>query len=257
MTLQKIIFTPLILASSFLSATVAAQTERDTGAEKENKPSSLYVSVSGGVNLQSNNRFEGVQALAAGVSGMVGAPAVVRVNYDTGPAVRAAIGYRWKKGFIKWLKPRTEIEVSRTRAGIQNGSFNAGNQVFSGSLNTTTVKIGLASDIRWSETQTVVPFLSSGYGIAIVDPNIQYFPVASLGGPTFQVSGRRTRFARHNGIGLSYTGINGLDLYAEGRYSQISGANFERRFIANDGFSASVRDKTRAFEVTAGTRLRF
>jgi hypothetical protein len=74
---------------------------------------------------------------------------------------------------------------------------------------------------------------------------------------TFGVSRNRTRFARHNDVGVSYTGIKSGDLFTEGRYSQISGVNSERRFPAIDGLSAVMRDKTKAFEVTVGTRLRF
>ncbi len=264
MTSQNLLAISLTLTLASLPIAAIAQTDpnanqtAETANKDTNGKSGIYGTVSGGVNFQSKNQFEGVQAPAAGVPGMVGGPAVVRAQYETGPIARAAIGYRWKKGLIKWLKPRTEIEVSRSRASVASGSFNGGNQTFAGSFKTTTVKLVLASDIRWSPTQTVVPFISSGFGVAIVDPNIRYLPINGIAtAPTFRVGGNRTRFAQHNSIGVSYTGINGLDLYTEGRYSRVNSASFERRFIANDGFSASVRDKTQAFEVTVGTRLRF
>lgn len=130
MSVRKTLYKSLILASAFLPLIVVAQTQTDTSkteAEETSKPSPFYVAVSGGVNLQSNQVFEGIQTPAAGVPGMAGAPATVRVSYKSGPVIRAAIGYRWKKGFIKWLKPRTEIELSHSNANVESGSFNGGN----------------------------------------------------------------------------------------------------------------------------------
>jgi opacity protein-like surface antigen len=226
----------LAIAAAVTSLPVFAQTDPEPAqqaAQPQVRPSPFYLSVSGGANLQSDQRFKS------------GAPLTSpRAEYKTGPAARVAIGYKWKKGFIKWLKPRTEIEVAYSRADVRGS--NAG---LNGSVDTTTIKLGLASDIRWSDTQTVVPYFGSGYGIAIVD--------ASVRSPTYAIGGNRTRFAQHNSLGVSYTGMAGMDIYAEGRYSKVSGANFNRDYSAAAITDDRVRAKTKAFEVSVGTRLRF
>ncbi len=222
-------FCAFVFAAAMFPGAVFAQTE----AAPLKPASPFYVAISGGANLQNDQRFRGSSA-----------PTTTEAEYKTGAVVRGAIGYRWKKGIIKWLKPRTEIEVSYSQAKADTATASIG-----GRTDTTTIKLGLASDIRWSETQTFVPYFASGYGIAIVDAGIR--------APSYAINGNRTRFARHNSLGVSYTGMPAMDIYAEGRFSKVSGANFDRNYAANAALNDSVRAKTKAFEITVGTRLQF
>jgi hypothetical protein len=224
-------FAVLMAAALSPCAVFAQSTAAPLKPAERERP--FYISVSGGTNLQNDQRFRGSSA-----------PTTAEAEYKTGAAVRGAIGYKWNKGFIKWLKPRTEIEVSYSKAKTDSGATG-----ISGRTDATTIKLGLASDIRWSETQTVVPYFASGYGIAIVD--------ASVRSPTYAINGNRTRFAQHNSLGISYIGMPKMDIYAEGRFSKVSGANFDRTYATGAALNDSVRAKTKAFEVTAGTRLRF
>jgi len=218
----------------------------------------FYLSASAGINVQSDHNLRGTQAPDPGVPGMAGAPANVFVDYDNGVNLTGSIGYRFKKGFISFLKPRVELEVAYSEADVGSGNFNGGAQTFSGSTDTLFVKVAFFSDIIWKENQKIIPYFGSGYGIGIVDTNILYFPNASAAtSPTVGVVGSRTGFARHNSLGLTIKASDKFDIYAEGRYSRVSRRNFDRRFLATNGLNARVRDNSESLAFSIGARARF
>jgi opacity protein-like surface antigen len=248
------VLTVTVFAAASLPTHALAQiesTEQDERVVPPAQESQFYGALSGGLNVQRDQKFAGILQSSPGGSGSA---TEINVGYKTGTAVRAAVGYRWKKGLIKWLKPRTEIEVSKTRSRINDGSLNGIAQNFGGSINTTTIKIGLASDIIWSKSQKIVPYFASGYGISMVDANIAY---VAGNGQSFAIKDNRTRFAQHNAAGLSFVGDPKFNIYAEGRYSQNGKAKFDDRFAATGNSAGQVRARTTAFEFTVGTRVRF
>ncbi|GAB5487083.1 MAG: hypothetical protein Pars2KO_06530 [Parasphingorhabdus sp.] len=234
-----------------MSVPALAQSEREEG---------FYLSASGGAEFFNDSDFVGTQNPDAGVPGVAGAPANVSVDYDTGFAIKGAIGYQFKEGLISFLKPRAELEVSYTEADVGGGSFNGGNQSFSGDINRLTVTGALYNDIVWSPNQKVIPYFGSGIGIGVVDTNINYFPNNGVAtAPTFGVRGDPTGLVTFSAIGATAKVSKNFDIFAEGRYTKVYRRDFERRFIAggNDGFSADLRDDTESFGVGIGLRTRF
>lgn len=242
-----------IAASFVLVAPVQAQTD-------EERKEGFYLSATAGADFLNDSDFAGTQNPEAGVPGVVGAPANVNVGYDTGFAIRGAVGYQLKQGLISFLKPRFELEVGYSESDVSGGSFNGGNQSFGGDLSKLTVTAAAYSDIVWSANQKIIPYFGSGIGIGVVDANINYFPNNGVAtAPTFGVQGNRTGLVTFNAVGATVKASKTFDIFAEGRYTKVRSRNFDRRFIAGgaDGFSARLRDDTESFGVGIGVRAKF
>lgn len=220
-----------------------------------------YVTVNGGVELQSGGDFIGIQAPVAGAAGVAGAPANVEVDFDTGFNIRGAVGYEFKKGFISFLKPSVEVEVGYSENDISSGAFNGGDQSFSGDTSLLTIQLNYNNDIIFSKNQKVTPYIGGGIGIGIVDANILYFPNNGVAtAPIVGVFGSSTNFSSNNRIGLKTKLSDGFDIFAEGRYTRVSSGDFERVFLSNapaPGFNADVSGDTDTFSLGIGLRARF
>lgn len=114
------------------------------------------------------------------------------------------------------------------------------------------------SDIRWSDTQTVVPYVGGGLGVGQVDSNIRYAGGGALM-PTFAVVGDDSGLAGTIAAGLTYETSDTFEIYSEARYYRVEGIELERRFIAGgaDIFNAEVEDDLDGVTWTAGIRARF
>jgi opacity protein-like surface antigen len=239
------------------SLAMAGQAQAQTENERKE---GFYLSATVGADFLNDSDFVGTQNPDPGVPGVAGAPANVNVGYDTGFAIRGAVGYQLKQGLISFLKPRFELEVGYAESDVSGGSFNGGNQNFGGDLNKLTVTAATYSDIVWSANQKIVPYFGSGIGIGVVDANISYFPNDGVAtAPTFGVQGSRTSLVTFNAIGATVKASDKFDIFAEGRYTNVRRRNFDRRFIAGgaDGFNALVRDDTESFGVGIGVRAKF
>ncbi|MEP3225032.1 MAG: hypothetical protein ABJO01_03580 [Parasphingorhabdus sp.] len=237
----------------FFSVQVHAQTEND-------RKEGFYLSASAAAEFLNDSDFAGTQSPAAGVPGVAGAPANVNVEYDTGFAIRGAIGYQFKNGLIPFLKPRAEVEVSYAEADVDGGAFNAGNQSFGGNINRFTATAALYNDIVWSPNQKVIPYFGSGIGIGVVDADINYFPNNGIAtAPTFAVDGNPTGLVTFNAVGATVKASKRFDIFAEGRYTKVYRRDFTRNFVAggNTGFNANLRDDTESFGIGLGVRAKF
>ncbi|MEP2101563.1 MAG: hypothetical protein ABJP02_02925 [Parasphingorhabdus sp.] len=230
-----------------------AQTEND-------RDEGFYLSASAAAEFLNDSDFVGTQNPAAGVPGIAGAPADVNVEYDTGFALRGAVGYQFKSGLIPFLKPRVEVEVSYAEADVDGGAFNGGNQTFGGSVNRFTATAALYNDIVWSSNQKVIPYFGSGIGIGVVDADINYFPSNGVAtAPTFEVDGNPTGLVTFNAIGATVKASKRFDIFAEGRYTKVYRRDFTRSFVGGGGndFNANLRDDTESFGVGLGVRAKF
>lgn len=242
-----------VIASLVIAGQAQAQTEN---GRKEG----FYLSATAGADFLNDSDFSGTQNPEPGVPGVAGAPADVNVGYDTGFAIRGAVGYKLKQGLISFLKPRFELEVGYSESDVSGGSFNGGSQSFGGDLSKLTVTAAAYSDIVWSANQQVTPYFGSGIGIGVVDADINYFPNNGVAtAPTFGVQGNRTGLVTFNAIGATVKASEKFDIFAEGRYTKVRSRNFDRRFIAGgaDGFNARLRDDTESFGVGIGVRAKF
>lgn len=219
----------------------------------------VYVSVLAGVTSPTDNAFEGVQAPVAPSPGMAGAPANVDVGFDEEVIGAVAVGYRIPTRVFGLFQPSIELEFSRTSPDVTSGSFNGGNQTFSGGFDVNTYSVNYQSDIRWSNTQRVIPFLGGGIGVADVNANAQYFPNNGAAAPTFAVTGGDTALSLHSNAGVTFVLNDNFDLNTRVRYQRVSGLDFERRFIAgtNNAFNADVSGDYEAVSLLAGVRFRF
>lgn len=220
----------------------------------------VYVSGFIGTSNPSDTDFEGTQAPAAGVPGAAGADANIVAKLDGATYFGGAIGARLPFKYWKYFQPRLEAEISYSDHDVSGGSFNGGNQTFSGSQSITYYLINNTSDIIWKDNQKVVPYFGGGIGIADFNTDIQYFPNnGTATSPTFAVQGSDSGFATVSAIGATLKTSDKLDFYVEGRYIKTYGIDAERTFIANgaSGFNAEVDDDPDGFSLTVGTRLNF
>jgi len=224
-------------------------------------PSGFYISGFGGGSFLSDANFTGVSDPVAGIpgpTGVAGVPLSVALDFDDNVFFGGSFGYQIPVKYFGVLHPRFEVEVSYLNADIENGSFNGGNQTFSGDQDALFVYVNNYSDIVWTENQRFTPYIGGGLGLAFVDSNVRYFP-ASATAPVFGVIGEDTAFASHSAIGATYELTGNVELFTEGRYFRIFNARLDRQFIgaAADLFNGSVVEDIDGFTVTGGLRLRF
>jgi len=218
----------------------------------------VYVSGFIGGSFPGDVNFEGVQAPATGSPGTAGAPATVNAEFDTDIYYGGAVGARLPFKFLKYFQPRLEAEVSYQSTDVSAGSFNGGNQTFSGNQSTFYVLVNSYSDIIWEDNQRLVPYVGGGIGVGVVETDIQYFGAAALA-PVFRTFGDSTNFATVSTLGVTAKVSDKIDIFTEGRYSKIYGVDVERRFIGggSDIFNANLDDNPGGFSLTIGTRLNF
>lgn len=221
----------------------------------------FYVSGFGGGAFLNNGSFTGVSAPVAGIpgpTGVAGVPLTVDVDYETGYTFGGSVGYKLPFKYWSVFQPRLEIEVSYLESDVSDGSFNGGNQTFQGSQDAVFIYLNNYSDIKFSEDQRLIPYIGGGLGVAFVNSDVGYFGGAATA-PTFAVTGDDTAFASHAALGVSYELTNSVDLYTEGRYFRVYGANLERTFVGGGAnlFNGEVDDDLQGFNVSAGVRLRF
>lgn len=250
--------------SSLVFAALFASTAQAGGLFNfDPAPGGFYVSGYGGGNFVPGSFFTGVSNPDAGVpgpTGVAGAPITVNIEYDTGYQVGGAVGAQLPFKYWGVFHPRLEVEVSYTRLGVSEGSFNGGDQIFSGDQSTTFILLNNYSDIKWSQNQRVIPYVGGGFGVALVRSDVGYFPAsATTAGNTFAVVGEDTAFASHIAAGLSAPFGGGGEIYVEGRYTKIYSANLERRFVGGgaDLFVADLSDSLNEFTALGGLRWRF
>ncbi|MEM9501556.1 MAG: hypothetical protein AAF941_06885 [Pseudomonadota bacterium] len=234
-----------------LPATAYAQNTDEAG---------LYISIKGGVTSPSDEDFDGVQAPEGVSPGTAGAPAVVDLEYDEDFTFAGTIGYRFDKRIFGIFQPSIEAEYSYASPDISGGSFNGGDQTFAGEVDINTFTINYRSDIRWSETQRIVPYTSGGIGIAEVDAKVSYFPNNGVAtAPTFALAGEDTGLVLHSTLGLSFQLTDRVDLETSVRYQRITNIDLERRFIAGgaNDFNADLGGRYETVSGFAGVRFRF
>jgi len=252
------IFTTIAVASAALTGTATAQGIFNSSPAEDG----FYVSGFVGAIFPGDGDFNGTQNPEMGAPGAAGAPANIDLEFDTDLYYGGALGYQLPFQFFGTFHPRLEIEVSYAETDIESGSFNGGNQIFSGDQSNLFVFVNNFTDIRWTDNQVIVPYIGGGLGVGIIDTNVAYVgaaaPFAPL--PAFVVNDEDTGFATHTTIGLSFAANDTYEIYTEARYLKTYGIDAERRFVAGntvDLFSADVEDDPDGFTVTAGFRYRF
>lgn len=219
---------------------------------------SWYVSGFVGAGFPGDAELTGTQNPAAGSPGVAGDPARISTDFDSDTTFGVAIGYDTPWEFFGIFNPRLELEYSRIKADVGGGSFNGGNQAFSGDVSVDFFLINNYSDIIWDDNQTVIPFIGGGLGIANVDTDIRY---AGGGAPTpnFVATGDDSGLAGTFAGGLTWLTGTPWEVYGEARYYQIRDLEFERRFIGGgaDLFNANVEDDFDGTSLTVGARYKF
>ena len=237
---------PMLLGAA-IAAPAAAQSD-----------SGFYVSGFIGGGFPSDAEFSGVQDPAAGAPGAAGAPANVDAEFDSATTVGIAVGYDLPFDFLGVFHPRLELEYSTLEADVSSGSFNGGNQVFSGDIDLEFFLINSYTDIIWQNDQAVVPYIGGGLGIASVDSNVLYAG-GGAPAPNFGVIGEDDGLVGTFAVGASWRVRDDWDFYSEARYYRIQDIELERRFIANgvNLLNAKVDDTLDGSTLTAGIRYRF
>ena len=218
----------------------------------------FYVSGFVGAGFPGDVELRGVQTPVAGAPGVAGAPANIDADFDSDTTLGVALGYKTPWEFFGLFNTRLELEYSTLDVDVSGGSFNSGNQPFSGDTTIDFFLINNYSDIIWSDDQTVIPFVGGGLGIANVETNILY----SGGGatsPNFAARGDDTGLAGTFAGGLTWLTGTQWEVYGEARYYQIRDLEFERRFIGGgaDLLNARVDDDFDGTSLTLGARYKF
>jgi opacity protein-like surface antigen len=112
----------------------------------------------------------------------------------------------------------------------------------------------LYSDIRWSQDQKIVPYFGTGVGIGRVDAELRGIS-PNAGAPTIAINDSSSRFSTHSSLGLTFKATEGLDIYAEGRYSRTLGVKLDA--VDAVGTPLRIKSKAQAFGLGLGARARF
>lgn len=224
---------------------------------------SLYVSGFVGAVFPGNADFDGTQAPVAGAPGALGDPAEVFVDFGTDVYFGGAIGYQLPFQFFNTFHPRLEVEVSYFETDVDDGSFNGGDQVFSGDQSSLFILINNYTDIRWSDNQVVIPYIGGGLGVGIIDTNVAYVGAGApfFPAPAFILQGDNdVGFTTSTALGLTIAANDNFEIYGEGRYLKTYGVDADRNFFGGTDvglFNAELDDNPDAFTVTGGIRFRF
>lgn len=239
----------LSLAAAFALAPLPALAEGDSG---------LYVSGFIGAGFPGDVELTGIQNPEAGSPGAIGAPARIDTEFDNDVTFGVAVGYDTPWEFFGLFNTRLELEYSRIEADVSGGSFNSGNQPFSGDATIDFFLINNYSDIIWDDNQTVIPYVGGGIGIASVDADIRYAG-GGAPAPNFVATGEDEGLAGTIAGGLTWLTGSPWEVYGEARYYQIQDLDFERRFIGGgaDLFNANVGDDFDGTSLTIGARYKF
>lgn len=264
---MKNILTRAALTSILAGAAFAGTANAQGFLGSEPAEPSFYISGFIGGGFPTDAGFEGVQTPDPAIPGTVGgsvagANALVDLEFDNDIYFGGAIGYQLPFQFWGIFHPRIELEVSYIESDVDSGSFNGGNQTFSGDQSTLYVFANNFTDIKWSENQLLVPYIGGGLGVGIVDTEVEYFPVGApfAPAPAFALTGEDTGFATHTTLGVSFKPAANYEIYTEGRYLTVYDVDVERRFQGGgttDLFNADLDDKLDSFSITAGARYRF
>ena len=217
-----------------------------------------YISGFVGAAFPFDADFDGTQNPAAGAPGVVGAPAEIEADFGTPAHVGGRVGTKLPFKYWKNFQPRLELEVSTFDADVEGGSFNGGEQTFSGNQSTTLFLINNNSDWQWRDDQKIVPYFGGGIGVAKVDSEIQYFGGAATA-PTFAVQGDDIGLATVSTLGLTFKANEAFDVYTEARYLKTYGIDAQRNNIATGDpiFNADVDDDPDGITLTVGARFNF
>ncbi|MEM7494401.1 MAG: outer membrane beta-barrel protein [Pseudomonadota bacterium] len=218
----------------------------------------FYVSGFLGLGAPGDAGLSGVQNPEPGAPGVAGAPANIGVEYDSDLNFGVAIGYDTGWEFFDLFQTRLELEYSRIDADVDSGSFNDGNQPFSGDTSIDFFLLNNYTDIVWRDDQTIIPYIGGGIGVGIVDANILYAGGGATS-PNFAATGDDSGLAGTIAGGVTFETADQWDLYGEARYYQIRDIELERRFIAGgaDLLNAKVEDDFDGFTFSVGVRRKF
>lgn len=153
-------FVAMAFAASALLA-LPAIAEDETG---------FYVSGFVGAGFPGDVELTGTQTPAAGAPGVAGAPAIINAEFDNDTTLGVALGYKTPWEFFGLFHTRLELEISTLEADVSNGSFNSGNQPFSGDASIDFFLINNYSDIIWRDDQRVVPLLEAASASRMLKP---------------------------------------------------------------------------------------
>ncbi|MEL6858738.1 MAG: outer membrane beta-barrel protein [Pseudomonadota bacterium] len=223
----------------------------------ENEPG-FYVSGFIGGGFPSDAELTGTQTPEAGAPGMLGAPARIATEFDSGTTLGIALGYKTPWEFFGLFNTRLELEYSTLDVDVSNGSFNSGNQPFSGDASIDFFLLNNYSDIIWDDDQSVIPYVGGGIGVANVDANILYAGGGATS-PNFVATGEDSGLAGTVAGGLTWLTGTPWEVYGEARYYQVRDLEFERRFIGGgaDLLNARVEDDFDGTSLTLGARYKF
>ncbi len=241
-------FVAMAFAASALLA-LPAIAEDETG---------FYVSGFVGAGFPGDVELTGTQTPAAGAPGVAGAPAIINAEFDNDTTLGVALGYKTPWEFFGLFHTRLELEISTLEADVSNGSFNSGNQPFSGDASIDFFLINNYSDIIWRDDQRVVPFVGGGLGFANVETDILYAGGGATS-PNFAARGDDTGLVGTFAAGLTWLTGSDWEVYGEARYYQVRDLEFERRFIGGgaDLLNARVEDDFDGTSLTFGARYKF
>ncbi len=214
-------------------------TEAAHAAEDVTVEPGFFVAGSVGGNFQRNDPFR--------VTSPTGNSRIFN-DYKDDVGFTVAVGYQYDRpvvSFLKFLKPRFELEYNFARAELRGAS---------GRLRTDYVKGLLYSDIRWAQDQRIIPYFGTGIGIGRVDAEFQGL-TQSPAGAAVSINDSTTRFSTHSSLGVTIKATERFDLYAEGRYSRTLGVKFDA--LDAVGTPLSIKSKAQAFGLGIGARARF
>lgn len=248
----------LVLAAALLAVAPSAHAQQEFFNLRAAEDGA-YVFAFGGGAFTTDQSFAGIASPEPGAPGLP-AGAALSAEIEGGASIYygGGLGYQLPFTYWRYFHPRIEVEASNFSVDVDGGSFNGGDQTFLGEQSATFIFLNNYSDIVWSETQRVTPYVGGGLGVAITEFDILYAPAGSTE-PSFGVFGSQTAFAGTIAAGATLNLGGQVELYSEGRYFRAYGVETQRRFVGagEDLLSGVLDGDLEGFNVLAGLRYRY
>ena len=238
----------MILAAASLTISTHAQAGLFDTVPAEG---GFIISGFGGLAIPFDSNFSG-ELVASG------AGADVDLDFDNSAFYGGSIGVRLPFKFLTYIQPRVELEYARYEADVAGGSFNGGDQIFSGGQSVNYFFLNNVSDIQWGEDQRLIPYFGGGIGAADTSTNIAYFPNNGVAtSPTIELVNSGTAFATQSILGLSFKASENIDVFGEGRYIKSYGLDVQRRAVSDFSLTSVIDDDPDGITFTGGVRYNF
>jgi opacity protein-like surface antigen len=172
---------------------------------------------------------------------------------DTGYTFGGAVGYRLPVRIFGFIQPRVELEAEYLDSDIGGSNLVfADSSHADGDLQAVFAFFNSYSELRFNDSQRLVPYIGGGIGAAFLDVDID-----RVGGSLAdsRLAGTDdTEFVGHVAAGVTYELSRHAEIYSEGRYFRVSNVGLD---FAGPSSLVTQEGRIEGYSVLGGVRWRF